>query len=163
MRGGELDREIEHRDGHVEAFDREPLLAEVGFVEEALECVHGGQTREQLLLAIGGKRPAMLAGFDHLPQPQALFVAADVFDLVGNGTAVCRAQRGQCVRECLTRHVDPQHLCRDPRHDLRRESEPADVERRIAGRLAAERVEVRGEVAEISMGSDQSIRRSDIL
>ena len=52
MRGGELDREIEHRHGHVEPFDRESLLAEVRLVEEALERVHGGQTCQQLLLPV---------------------------------------------------------------------------------------------------------------
>ncbi len=51
MRRGELDREIEHRHGHVEPLDRESLLAEIGLVKEALECVHGGQTRQQLFLA----------------------------------------------------------------------------------------------------------------
>ena len=50
VRSGELDGEIEHRDGQVESFDRKPLLTEVGLVQEALERVHSREPRQQLLL-----------------------------------------------------------------------------------------------------------------
>ena len=53
MRGRQLDHEIQHRHGHVEPFDRKPLLAEISLVQEALERVHRRETRQQLLLPVG--------------------------------------------------------------------------------------------------------------
>ena len=61
VRRGELEREIEHRYRHVESFDRKPLLAQIRLVQEPLERFDGGETGEQLALALGGQRPAMLA------------------------------------------------------------------------------------------------------
>ena len=128
MRGGQLDREVEHRHGHVQTFDRKPFLAEVGLVQKALERVHGDEPRQQLLLPFGRQRAAMLTRFDHLPQPESLLVAADVFDFVGDRAAVGRAQIRQRLGERLAGHVDAQHVRRDARHDVRRESQPAGVE-----------------------------------
>ena len=54
MCGRELECEIEHRHGHIEAFDRKTFLTEVGLVQKALESVHGSESSEQLLLALGG-------------------------------------------------------------------------------------------------------------
>ena len=54
--GGEADRLVEHRDGHVQALDRELLLAEVGLVQEALERVDLGQAPEQLAPLVGVER-----------------------------------------------------------------------------------------------------------
>ena len=65
----ELDRLVEHRHHHVEAFDRELLLAEERTTEVLLECLHTGETREQLLLLFCGQWRAVLAGLDRLPQP----------------------------------------------------------------------------------------------
>ena len=154
VRRGELQREIEHRHRHVEAFDRESLLAEVCLVQEALERVDRRQPRQQLLLSVRRERPPMLARFDHLPEPQALLVTPDVFDLVGDRATVGRLEIRKRVRECLAWHIDAERFGWDSRHDFRRESQPADVEGRIAGRLAAEGIEMGGEVAEIPVGSD---------
>ena len=51
----ELDHLVEHRDRHVEALDRELLLAQVGLVHEALERVDLGQAAQQRLLLVGGR------------------------------------------------------------------------------------------------------------
>ena len=45
--GCTLDREVEHRDQHVHAFDREALLAEIRLVEELLERLDLGEPLEQ--------------------------------------------------------------------------------------------------------------------
>ena len=97
VRGGELDQLVDHRHGHVEALDRELLLAQVGLVHEALERVDLDQALEQRLLLVGGQRLAELAGLDLLAQPHALAVAADVLDLVGDRAAVGLAQVRQRV------------------------------------------------------------------
>ena len=55
---GELDHLVEHRDGHVQALDRELLLAQVGLVHEALERVDLRQAAQQRLLLLVGQRRA---------------------------------------------------------------------------------------------------------
>jgi hypothetical protein len=45
--GGEGDELVDHRHDHVEALDRERLLAQVGLLDEALELEHLGQPVEQ--------------------------------------------------------------------------------------------------------------------
>src|SRR5712664_2244054 len=85
-------------------------------------------------------------------------MAADVLDFVGDRAAVGRAQRGKCLGERLSRHIDAEDVRGDARHDFRREPQTTDVERGIARRLAAEGIEMRGEVAEISMGANQGVR-----
>src|SRR5467141_2733899 len=107
----------------------------------------------------------MLARLDHLAQPQTLLMAADVLDFIGDRAAVGRAQRRQGLRQCLgwAGAIDAQYLGRNPRHDLGREAEAADVERRIAGRLRAEGVEVCGKVPKIPMSPNQGICGSHMV
>ena len=50
--GRELDHLVEHRDGHVQALDRELLLAQVGLVHEALDRVDLGQAAQQRALLL---------------------------------------------------------------------------------------------------------------
>src|SRR5205823_14832102 len=69
----------------------------------------------------------------------------------------------QCFRERFAWDINAEHLGGNPGHDVGRESQPADVERRIARRLAAERIEMRGEVAEISVRPDERIGGGDIF
>ena len=132
-------------------------------MQEALERVDRRQPLQQLLLSVRRERPPMLARFDHLPEPQALLVTPDVFDLVGDRATVGRLEIRERVRECLAWHIDAEHFGGDSRHDLRRKSQPADVEGRIAGRLAAEGIEMGGEVPEIPMRPDQRIRSRNML
>ena len=123
VRGGELDRLVDHRDRHVEALDRELLLAQVGLVHEALERVDLDQALQQRVLLVGGQRLAELARLDLLAQPHALAVAGDVLDLVGDRAAVGLAQVRQRVGQRRARHVHAQDLGRDPGHDLGRQAD----------------------------------------
>ena len=89
----------------------------------------------------------MLARLDGLAQPHAPVVAGDVLDLVGDRAAVGLLEVGQRVGERLAGHRHAQHRRRDAGHELRREAHRGGVERRVAARLGAQRVEPRGQVA----------------
>ena len=130
--GRELDHLVEHRDRHVEALDRELLLAEVGAVHEALERVDLGQPAQQRLGLLGLERGAVGARLDLLAQPHALAVGGDVLDLVGDRAAVGLVQVGQRLGERLARDEDAQDLRRDLGHELGGEAERLGVERRVA-------------------------------
>src|SRR6185503_15899428 len=131
--------------------------------KEALERLDRGEPSEQLLLAVRRQRFAVLARFDHLPQPYTLLVAADVLDLVRHRAAVGRPQLRQRVGEGLALHVDAQYFGGNTRHDFRREPEPSGIERRITDGLAAEGVERGREVAEIPESSNERVGSGDVL
>ena len=161
--GRELDHLVEHRDRHVEALDRELLLAQVGLVHEALERVDLRQPAQQRDVLLGAQRLAVGAGLDLLAQPDALAVRGDVLDLVGDRAAVGLAQARDDVGERLARHADAQDRGRDLGHDLGRQVQRLGVERRVALGLGAERIEPRGEVAVRAVGLDQRHRGLDRL
>ena len=131
---------VEHRHDDVEALDREHLLAQVGLLEEALELEDLDQPGEQRRFSSGERRPVG-AGLDHLPQPHPLLVRGEVLDLVRDRAAVRIAHPRQRVEKRLALDPDPQDRGRDPRHQLRGQVEVLGLERRVALRLAAERVE----------------------
>jgi hypothetical protein len=56
-----VDELIDHRDRHVQALDRELLLAEVRLVHEALEGVDLDEAPQQPLLLVRRERAAVLA------------------------------------------------------------------------------------------------------
>ena len=56
---------LEHRDHRVEAFDAEPLLSQVGLVQESLESLHGGQPLEEGAALIGAQGLTVLSRLDH--------------------------------------------------------------------------------------------------
>ena len=151
----QLDELVEHRHGHVQALDRELLLAQVGLVHEALEGVDLGQPLEQRLLLVVGERTAELSGLDRLAQPQALAMRGDVLDLVGDRAAVGLAQMGQGVGQRGAGHVHAQDVGRDLGHDLGGEPQRRGVERGVALGLAPERIQPRGEVAVGAVGLEQ--------
>jgi hypothetical protein len=62
--GADLDRLVEHRDHHVEAFDRELLLPEKLALEVVLEALDLAHPLEQEPLLLGRERLAVPAGFD---------------------------------------------------------------------------------------------------
>ena len=105
--GRQLDHLVEHRDGHVQALDRELLLAQVGLVHEALERVDLRQPPQQLALLLVRQRRAERAGLDLLAQPHALAVRGDVLDLVGDRAAVGLAQ----VRQRVGQRARPARTC----------------------------------------------------
>ena len=130
--GGELDRLVEHRDHHVEPFDRELLLAEEPLAQEALHPLHLAEAAEERLLLLGGERLPVPAGLDRLPQPHALLVVGEVLELVRDRAAVRLRELRQDVGERLAGNVHAQHRGRDLRLELGRQL-----------RLEAERLERR--------------------
>ena len=86
-----------------------------------------------------------------------------MLDLVGHGAAVDLAERRQRLLQRLARHVDAEQLRGDARLQLRRQrrDQPRLVERRIAERLRAERVEPSGEVAVHPVRLDERHRGGD--
>ena len=76
-------------------------------MQELLERLDCRQSREQAALLVRRQRLAVLARLDHLAQPEALLVTADVLDLVGDRAAVDVQQGGVSFRECLSGDVNP--------------------------------------------------------
>ena len=161
--GGERDRLVEHRHEHVEPLDRELLLAEERLAQVRLEPPDLGQARQQRELLLVGERLPVAAGLDRLAQPDALLEIGDVLDLVRDRLAVRLLQPRQRVRERLALDVRPQQPGRDARLQLRRELRvhALGLERRIAGRLGAERIEPRGEMPVRAIRLDERHRRRD--
>ena len=146
---------VDHRDHRVEALDREQLLAQVGLLEEALELEHLGEPREQGALLVRVERRAVGAGLDHLPQPHALLVRGEVLDLIGDRAAVGLAHPRQRLEQRLALDPDAQDRGRDLRHQLRGQVEVLGLDRGVALRLLAERVEARRQVPVRAVGLEQ--------
>ena len=151
----QLDQLVEHRHGHVEALDRELVLAEVGLVHEALQRVDLRQAPEQRLLLLARQRLAEGAGLDVLAQPHPLAMGGDVLDLIRDRAAVGLAQVRQRVGQGRPRHVHVQDLRGDLRRDLGRQAEPLGVEAGVALGLGAERVQARREVTVAAEAREQ--------
>ena len=103
----------------------------------------------------------MLAGLDDAPQPHALGVRGDVLDLVGDRAGVGLGQVRERVGERLARHVDPHELGRDGGHVRIGQAKRRRIEGGVAGRLRAERVEARGQVAEVAVRLHEGHPRGD--
>ena len=103
------------------------------------------------------------ARLDRLAEPDALRVVGDVLDLVGDRARVDLAQARQRVEQRLARDVEPEQLRGDPRLELRASAadEARLVERRVAHRLRAERIEPRREVAVHAVRLDERHRGRD--
>ena len=159
----ELDRLVEHRHHHVEALDRELLLPEERAAEVALHPLDLGEARQQQALLVVRERRAVAARLDRLAQPDALLVVGDVLDLVRAGAAVGRAEERQRVGQRLAGDVEAQQRGRDTRLQLGREGrdEPLRLQSGVAGRLRAERIEVRGEMAVHPVRLDERHRGGD--
>jgi hypothetical protein len=111
----QLDDLVQHRNEDVEALDREPLLAEVRTLEEALEGFHGRQPGEELALIVRGEGDPVRSRLDRLPQPRPLVMAVDVLDLVGDRPAIGATQFRQDIRQGCARQIDTQQVGRDAR------------------------------------------------
>ena len=105
------------------------------------------------------------ARLDHRPQPDALLVVGDVLDLVGARPAVDLAQLRQDLGQRLAGNVHAEDVGRDQGLQLGRQLGLAalGVERGVADRLAAERVEPRCEVSMRAVGGDERHRGRDSL
>ncbi len=156
-----LDDRDQHGNQNVQALDGEALLAQVGSTQESLEAFHRGQALEQELLLGRARMDAMLAGLDCPPEPFALLVAVDVLDFEGDRPAVGRAQLGQDLAQRGAGYVHIQLFTRDSRQTRFGQPPARWIECFVAGRRAAQRVEVRGAVAETAEGSNQIDTRGD--
>ena len=156
---GEGDRLVEHRDDDVDALDREHLLPQIRFLEEALELEDVDQPVQQAVFLVVGERLAVGAGLDHFPQPDPLLVRGEVLDLVADRAAVGGPHPRQRLEQRFARDADAEDRGRDLRHQLRRQVDVLRLQRRVALRLGAERVEVGGEVAVGAVGLEQRGRR----
>ncbi len=150
--------QLQHRDHGVEPLDAEPLLSQVGLVEEALETLDPGQLRGEPALLIARERLAVFAGLDHAAQPGTLLVVPDVLDLVRDRPGVRRAQLLDDLGQGRARHVDRHHVSRDGRQHLRGKAMECGVELRIAGRRRAERIELGAKMTVEPIGIDQRHR-----
>ena len=161
--GRELDRLVEHGDHCVEPLERELLLAEERPAQVGLHPLDLREAPEQGTALVRLERLAIAARLDRLPEPHALLVVGDVLDLVGDRARVRLLQLRQRVGEGLGGDVHPQHRRGDPRLELGRElrDQRHRVERRVAGRLGAERVEARCEVADHAVGLHERHRGRD--
>ena len=86
-----------------------------------------------------------------------------MLDLVRDGAGVRLLEMGECLGQGRARDVDAQQLGRDGGHVLLGQAERRGVERRVAGRRAAQRVEMRGHVAEVAVRLDERHGRGDRL
>ena len=160
---GEGDQLVEHRHDRVEPLDREDLLAEIGPLDEALELEDVDQALQQAAFLLIGERLAVGAGLDHLPQPGPLPVGGEVLELVGDRAAVGLAHPGQRLEQGLPGDADAEDRGGDPGHQLRGQVEVLGLDRGVALRLAAERVEAGGEVAVGAVALEQGGRGLDRL
>ena len=161
--GAELDRLVEHRDEDVEPFERELLLAEERPAQVLLEALDLGQAPQQPYPPLRLERDVEATGLDRLAQPDALGVVRDVLDLVGARSHVHLAQPRKRLEQRVAGDVEPQQARWDPRLELGRErgDEPGLVERGVAHRLRAERIEPRSEMAVHAVRLDERHRRGD--
>ena len=143
---GQLEREVEHRDHHVEPFDRELLLPEERFAEVALESSTSGEAREEPALVV---RPPAARCRCRTRSPAAadpLLVVGDVLDLVDAGAAVDLLKLRKDVRQRLARHVNAEQTRRDLFLDIGRQRRDRATRAPRAGSptgSGAERIEER--------------------
>ena len=162
-RGGEIDRLVEHRDHHVEPLDGELLLAEERAPQVALHPLHLAQPGEQAHPLVARERTAVAARLDRLPQPDALLVVGDVLDLVGDRAGVGLPQPRQRVGERLALDEEAEERGGNPRLELGRQlgDQALGLERRIAVRLRAQRVNPRSQVTVHAERLDERHRGGD--
>ena len=79
---------FEHRNHHVEAFDREGLGADVRLAQVAFEGLDLRETSQDLARFFGRELHEVLARLDVVAQPLALLDVCDVLDFVGDRRAV---------------------------------------------------------------------------
>ncbi len=160
---GEPDRLVEHRHHRVEPLERELLLAQEAAPQIELEALDLRQSPEQRPPLLCRQRLPVAARLDRLAQPDTLGVVGDVLDLVGDRAAVDVPECRQRLEQRLAGHVDAENGGRDARLELRRQgrNHAGLVERGVAERLGAERIEASGEVAVHAVGLDERHRCCD--
>ena len=146
--GGQLDCLVQHGHERVEPLDRELLLPDERAPQERLEGLDLCQPPEEGEPILRRERLAEATRLDRAAQPDALGVVRDVLDLVRDRPHVDLLQPRQRIEQGLSFDREPE----EPGGNLRlklggqRRAEALGLERRIAGRLRAERIEMRREV-----------------
>ena len=161
--GPELDRLVEHRDEHVHPLERELLLPEERAPDVLLEPLHLRQAPEEADAPLGLEVDAKAARLDRLAEPDALGVVGDVLDLVRTRARVDLAEARERLEQRVARHGEPEQARGYPGLDIggQRRNEAGLVQRGVAHRLRAERIEPRREVAVHPVGLDERHRGSD--
>ncbi len=146
--GGQLDRLVEHRHERVETLDRELLLPDERAPQKGLECLDLCQPLEECQPFLRRQRLAEATRFDRPAEPDALGVVRDVLDLVGDRPHVDVLQPRQRVTQGLSFHRKAQESGGNLRLKLggQRRAQALGLERGVARRLRAERVEVSGKM-----------------
>ncbi len=102
----EPDRLVEHRNHHVQPFDRELLLPEERAPEVVLEALDLRQPLEEAAALFAAQRLPVAAGLDRMAEPDTLLVIRDVLDLVRDRPAVDLAEPRQDVGQRLALDSD---------------------------------------------------------
>ncbi len=121
-------------------------MPEEGFAQVAFERFHPREPREEFNLTFAAEREAICARFDIFAQPTALLGIRDVLELVRNRRAVRLAQARQNIRQGRAREFYVEHRCRDRALQRGAKAIGSRIELRIADRLRAQRIQVRGEM-----------------
>ncbi len=137
--GRPLDRQVEHRHQHVGPLDGEPFRSQVRAMDELLERLDFRQPLQQTAPRRRFQRVQQRAGLDLLPQPLLPLRILQVLVLEANGARVGRAQPFE--------HVVHEHRRAAIAQVRFRKAVEERVERGMPARLAAQRIQVRGEVA----------------
>ena len=160
---GEPDRLVEHRHERLETLERELLLPEERPSQVLLEALGLGEPVQERLPLLRVERLPEAPRLDRLPEPDALGVVGDVLDLVGDRARVDGAEERERLEQRVPFDVEAEQGGRDARLQLGRQGrdEAGLVERRVAHRLGAERVEPGGQVPVHPVGLDERHGRGD--
>ena len=155
-----LERLVEHRDQDVEPFERELLLPEERAAQVPLHLLDLAEPRVQAPLLLEHQRGSEAPGLDRLAEPDALLVIGDVLDLVGDRAAIGLVEVRERLGQRVAGDVDAKDRRRDARLQLVRQLrlQPERIERRVADRLGAQRVEPCRQVAVHTVRLDERHR-----
>ena len=90
--GGIVNDRVEHRHQGIGPLDREPLLPQVGLVEEALEGLDVGQSPQELRLLFRLQIGRVVAALDGGPQPGPFLGDLNLIEVVADAAAVDATQ-----------------------------------------------------------------------
>lgn len=150
LSGGVGDELVQHRDQHAQALDGKAGLSRVGAMQKALESGHFGQTIQKLALVDGVVRRAKAVFFDGVEEPDAFVRVFDVGNLVAGRVTVNLYQASNGIQgsaEAGPGDGAAHDGCGQASQFLLPQAVRGVCQVRVAGRLGAKRVDVRGAVA----------------
>ena len=164
QRAAALDDLFQRRHGSFPAIEAETLGARIALVQEAFEGFRFDQLGQDRLLALIGEGNALVRAFDPFLQPGFFLRIGDVHELDADRGAVGPLQDLQHFRNC--RHVEAE-IAIDEDFAVHVPVAEAIGGRRefrlAAGGVEAQRVELGGEVATHTIGTDHHDRVDRIL